>query len=46
MLPGIVNGRILLGIGSLARLSVGVGYLAFPEAMARRATRTGRAFPG
>ncbi|MGZ8666373.1 MAG: hypothetical protein ACXWZM_04610 [Solirubrobacterales bacterium] len=36
MLRGIVNGRILLGIGSLARLTVGVGYLAVPEAMARR----------
>ena len=36
MLRRIVNGRILLGVGSLARLTVGVGYLAFPEAMARR----------
>ena len=31
-----MTGRALLGLGSLFRLAVGAGYLATPEAMARR----------
>src|SRR5438034_9183602 len=31
-----MTGRLLLGLGSLVRLAVGVGYLTNPEAMARR----------
>jgi hypothetical protein len=32
-----MTGRLLLALGSLFRLAVGTGYLARPEAMARRA---------
>jgi hypothetical protein len=31
-----MRGRLLLGVGSLFRLAVGVGYLGKPDAMARR----------